>query len=75
MATPEATGPGGQEELMKQLRTFLQGASGGGRGTANTRMAATALHLLTHLPAAREVGRAIFLAGNQLYELQCQGIG
>jgi len=46
--------PGAQEELMKQLRAFLQGAAGGGRGALNPRLASTAIHLLTHLPASRE---------------------
>ena len=40
------------QDLLKQLRLFLAGASTGNtRG--NTRLAQTALHLLVHLPAAR----------------------
>ena len=47
-------GAGGHQDLLKQLKVFLAGAStaSGARG-ANPRLAQTALHLLVHLPAAR----------------------
>lgn len=42
------------QDLLKQLRAFLAGASAGGSRGANPRLAQTALHLLVHLPAARD---------------------
>jgi len=44
----------GQDELVKQLRTFLAGAGASTRNQPNPQLSATALHLLTHLPASRE---------------------
>ena len=43
-----------QEELMRQLKTFLAGAGGTTRHSVKPALCTTALHLLTHLPAARE---------------------
>jgi len=43
-----------QEDLIKQLRTFLSGAGANNRTQVNPQLSSTALHLLTHLPAARE---------------------
>ena len=43
-----------KDELLKQLRTFLSGASGTTRPPLKPQLASTALYLLTHLPAARE---------------------
>jgi len=43
-----------QEDLIKQLRTFLSGAGSHNRNQVNPQLSSTALHLLTHLPAARE---------------------
>ena len=43
-----------QDDLMKQLKIFLSGASGSTRQPVKPQLCSTALHLLTHLPAARE---------------------
>jgi len=43
-----------QDDLVKQLRSFLAGAGAPPRNQVNPQLSATALHLLTHLPAARE---------------------
>jgi len=46
--------PPNQDELLKQLRTFLAGAGASTRTQVNPQLSSTALHLLTQLPAARE---------------------
>jgi len=46
--------PSNQDELLKQLRTFLTGAGAPTRNQINRQLSSTALHLLTNLPAARE---------------------
>lgn len=46
--------PVSQDDLIKQLRTFLAGAGASTRNQVNPQLSSTALHLLTQLPAARE---------------------
>jgi len=54
MILEAAPTPPNQEDLVKQLRTFLAGAGAPTRTQVNPQLCSTALHLLTHLPAARE---------------------
>ena len=49
-----SSNPPSQEDLIKQLRSFLAGAGPSTRNQVNPQLSSTALHLLTHLPAARE---------------------
>jgi hypothetical protein len=47
---------------------FVSGAGGSGRNNVNVRLASTALHLLRHLPGAREAVFEYYAGGPQVTE-------
>ena len=44
----------GKDDLMRQLKTFLNGVGTSSRPQQKPQLCSTALYLLTHLPAARD---------------------